>query len=90
MKHAFQSITPAQLLTLKAGSLIRITTKMKSGARVETATLNNTEQCEGFVYFGFGPCEEPDSVQCGFGYKRHHDIPRLFGLQKVEVEVTHV
>lgn len=98
----FKQITPAELLALAAGSIVRVTTvyrepsRLPQGESAWTATLAGAEQRTGGVYFGFRPAYEtylgvtvtrPDSARCGFGYLIFRDTPKDHGVQKVEVEL---
>jgi ethanolamine utilization protein EutQ (cupin superfamily) len=74
---------------LKINTVIRTSKKMKVGITVESFLITSLEfrknsKNEEFVYVGFIPCSEKDSVQCGFGYTRIFDTSEEWGIQSFE------
>jgi len=79
----------AALLVLARGTMVRMTTRMKSGTRVEVAYVTWREEVATGCYFGFEPVwGRKDSVRCMWGCSTLRSVgnERPFGLQSVELE----
>lgn len=73
---------------MKIDQVVRITNRMKAGTEVYTAKVTGFERKTDHkgrpgVYFGYVPCDRPDSIVCGFGYAWLLDTPGEYGVQSV-------